>query len=547
MKKFISAVTSLAMAATMASSIAPSISAADATKTFSLKAYAEAGSKYDAMGDKVTISKEDIAAGDVTVPCAVYLDEATADSETISVQFTINSDKADVKNVTMKAYGPSDNYFSEKKTFDLGGTEVKTKKFIAFAGGIDAVLGSYTGAGGAQIGCDSSQAVAGAKNYFVGYSWTNGGESYTWTGSKSTEHPVMVFDVTFPKGTEPGDYKIEYCKYNTDTSGDHNNPSNMIETKSRYTEEAGNLKLNEMTITVDGEGGTTPTTESTAKPTETTTTQTTQKPTETTTVTTAKPDTNADVVFDFGSYKAKAGDKVNVNVMVDTKGQGVAAMDVVFKADSAIKITGIAKESPAFEKSVMTNMDILGANFTAIENGSGDPVKPEDGEAVFVIAVEVAADAKDGVYKIGFGDKCEVFKDATKNKFTTAAINGDITVGDPTPTTESTKVTESTETTKTTESTSKSTETTSKSTDTTTSSTSNLTPKYGDVNCDGEVNVADVVLLNKWLNNNADYAITEQGKVNADADLTDDKGITLADSEAILKSIVHLVELPVKK
>jgi outer membrane protein OmpA-like peptidoglycan-associated protein len=490
----------------------------------------------------------------------------------------------------------------------------------------------------------------------------------------------------------------------------------MIETKSRYTEEAGNLKLNEMTITVDGEGGTTPTTESTAKPTETTTTQSTTKPTESTTVTTAKPDTNADVVFDFGSYKAKAGDKVNVNVMVDTKGQGVAAMDVVFKADSAIKITGIAKESPAFEKSVMTNMDILGANFTAIENGSGDPVKPEDGEAVFVIAteiaadakdgvykigfgdkcevfkdatknkfttaaingditvgnptpddgttkptettttqttkptttttvdtskadvvfdfgsykakagdkvnvnvmvdtkgqgvaamdvvfkadsalkitgiakespafeksvmtnmdilganftaiengsgdpvkpedgeavfviaVEVAADAKDGVYKIGFGDKCEVFKDATKNKFSTAAINGDITVGDPTPTTESTKVTESTETTKTTESTSKSTETTSKSTDTTTSSTSNLTPKYGDVNCDGEVNVADVVLLNKWLNNNADYAITEQGKVNADADLTDDKGITLADSEAILKSIVHLVELPVKK
>ena len=71
MKKFISAVTSLAMTVTMASSIAPSVSAADASKGFAIKAYAEAGSKYDAMGSKVTVSKDDIAAGDVVVPVAV--------------------------------------------------------------------------------------------------------------------------------------------------------------------------------------------------------------------------------------------------------------------------------------------------------------------------------------------------------------------------------------------------------------------------------------------------------------------------------------------
>ncbi|MBR1823736.1 MAG: hypothetical protein IJ779_05830, partial [Ruminococcus sp.] len=355
MKKFISAVTSLAMAATMASSIAPSISAADATKTFSLKAYAEAGSKYDAMGDKVTISKDDIAAGDVVVPCAVYLDEATPDSQTISVQFTINSDQADVKNVSFTAYGPSNNYFAKAKEQTVGTTTVSTKKFVAFAGKIDDISGSYTGAGGAQIGCDASQAVAGAENYFIGYGWTNGGSDYQWTGSKSTDHPVMVFDVTFPKGTAAGDYKIQYCKYNTDTSGEHNNPSNMIETDSRYTEEAGNLVLNEMTITVEGDAASTTTTTTKAPDTTTTTTTTIKKADDTTTTTTTtKPvDTNADVVFDFGSYTAKAGDTVRVNVKTDSKDKGIAAMDVVFKVDSPLVYKGVAGESPAFEQSVL--------------------------------------------------------------------------------------------------------------------------------------------------------------------------------------------------
>nr|5N5P_B Chain B, Putative cellulosomal scaffoldin protein [Ruminococcus flavefaciens FD-1]5N5P_D Chain D, Putative cellulosomal scaffoldin protein [Ruminococcus flavefaciens FD-1] len=81
-------------------------------------------------------------------------------------------------------------------------------------------------------------------------------------------------------------------------------------------------------------------------------------------------------------------------------------------------------------------------------------------------------------------------------------------------------------------------------------------PVWGDVNCDGDVNVADVVLLNKWLNNNADYAMTDQGKVNADCFNPQDANggavdaskvdLTKTDSDAIIKSVVHLITLPAK-
>jgi hypothetical protein len=221
-------------------------------------------------------------------------------------------------------------------------------------------------------------------------------------------------------------------------------------------------------------------------------------------------------------------------------------MDVVFKLDKGLTLLDVAEESPAFSKAVMVNLDILGANFTAIENGSGDPVVHDADEPVFVMVVKVADDAADGVYNVGFGDKVEVFKDATKNKFSTAAINGKITVGNPPVETTTTIANVETTTTAPVETSKPADESSTKPADTT-SEGGKLTPKYGDVNCDGVVNVADVVLLNKYLNNNADYAITAQGKVNADAYKPSDAlQLDASDSQAIIMSIVHLKELPVQ-
>ena len=73
---------------------------------------------------------------------------------------------------------------------------------------------------------------------------------------------------------------------------------------------------------------------------------------------------------------------------------------------------------------------------------------------------------------------------------------------------------------------------------------------YGDVDCNGVVDIVDVLTLNQYLTGIAEYLTPNgekeaQGKINANVDL-DDK-IDDADAMNILKSLVKLVTLPVKK
>ena len=65
----------------------------------------------------------------------------------------------------------------------------------------------------------------------------------------------------------------------------------------------------------------------------------------------------------------------------------------------------------------------------------------------------------------------------------------------------------------------------------------------GDANCDGKVNIADVVRLNKAIAGKAE--LSAQGKINADVDYDGDQDAT--DSTNILKAIVKLVELHMDK
>ncbi len=65
---------------------------------------------------------------------------------------------------------------------------------------------------------------------------------------------------------------------------------------------------------------------------------------------------------------------------------------------------------------------------------------------------------------------------------------------------------------------------------------------YGDVNCDGEVDILDVIKLNKVLL--AGESLSDQGRANADVDR--DGTPSAADSLSILKYTINLVpELPV--
>lgn len=68
------------------------------------------------------------------------------------------------------------------------------------------------------------------------------------------------------------------------------------------------------------------------------------------------------------------------------------------------------------------------------------------------------------------------------------------------------------------------------------------TVRYGDVNCDGAVDILDVILLNKYLLGAG--TLTEDGMANANVDASAEVDTT--DSLNILKCVVKLVTLPVK-
>ncbi len=72
---------------------------------------------------------------------------------------------------------------------------------------------------------------------------------------------------------------------------------------------------------------------------------------------------------------------------------------------------------------------------------------------------------------------------------------------------------------------------------------------YGDVNNDGDVNINDVILLSRYVNEDAAVKsdVTEQGAANANCCNPDDDALNAADVTAIIESIAKLCTLPVKK
>ena len=65
-------------------------------------------------------------------------------------------------------------------------------------------------------------------------------------------------------------------------------------------------------------------------------------------------------------------------------------------------------------------------------------------------------------------------------------------------------------------------------------------PDYGDVNCDGQIDVADAVLLARFLAEDSEANITAQGKVNAECD--GDGDLSGADTIRILQYIAKLID-----
>ena len=263
---------------------------------------------------------------------------------------------------------------------------------------------------------------------------------------------------------------------------------------------------------------------------------------------------------------AAAGKEFSLNVSLSgVPKDGIRACEFALKYDSSIiEVTGVkagtiadtgadAKEADISKEAPSFGVDYATAGVVNVEWSTGltssDYWIKSDG-VLFTVEGTVKSTAKTGdVSKVeivpidrasieGSSDKNTeiVFANisgSTVTKYETSVSNGSVTVEGTEPTTAPTKPTDA----PTTEA------TTATSPEAAKPTSGNVDPnvKYGDVNVDGEVGIADVVLLNKYLVKSA--SLSEQGKANADA--YSDEKLDASDALSILKFLVGtLSELP---
>ena len=263
---------------------------------------------------------------------------------------------------------------------------------------------------------------------------------------------------------------------------------------------------------------------------------------------------------------AAAGKEFSLNVSLSgVPKDGIRACEFALKYDSSIiEVTGVkagtiadtgadAKEADISKEAPSFGVNYATAGVVNVEWSTGltssDYWIKSDG-VLFTVEGTVKSTAKAGdVSKVeivpvdrasseGSSDKNTeiVFANisgSTVTKYETSVSNGSVTVEGTESTTAPTKPTDA----PTTEA------TTATSPEAAKPTSGNVDPnvKYGDVNVDGEVGIADVVLLNKYLVKSA--SLSEQGKANADA--YSDEKLDASDALSILKFLVGtLSELP---
>ena len=128
----------LAMAATLAAGMAAG--AADATKGFAIRTYYDVSHSSAGVGESTrTISAEAIAAGDVTVPCAIhYLENTAGDAKGLVVGVTVTSEDGDASanNIKFVMHEPGVEYFANECEWSgtWNGTDFSMNTYMGFAG-----------------------------------------------------------------------------------------------------------------------------------------------------------------------------------------------------------------------------------------------------------------------------------------------------------------------------------------------------------------------------------------------------------------------------
>ena len=540
MKKLISAAASLAMAASMVSSAVPFITgAADASKGFELRAYVDKNGKEVST----TVSADAIKAGAVTVPVGVFLTENTPDCDSLTAQFTVKSADGNASNdyVTFKKHQAGDEYFAEAQSVTLAdGSSGSTASLIGFAGTI--VNDEYDGdffkpsVKGSAFAEPSSKSAK-TDNAFGSFAMTapGDGKGYKWSGAKSDSYPVYVVDVVFAQNTPAGTYSIEFCDYVPEAEHP-DNYSCMIESPAgKMTTKSGGLTLKNLEIKVEGD--------STPQVTTTTTTINTPDTTTTTTVATSDPGTQSEVDAKFivkpKDAEVNAGEDVTIDILCENGSNRKVAQFIAQVIDENLPVKGATATMKSTKCSAVGGTHIyeeLNGTWYCDTLEDGEPQEINTDRPVARYTLSIPADAVSGEYEWKL-DRFHV----VENGYDAIEFDANLQTG-------KLKVngTSETTTTQTPDTTTTTTTTKTDTPDTTTTTTTTKAPGdvvYGDTNCDGKVNIADVVVLNKWLNDAASYDMKPQGKINADCcDAKGGEGLDANDSDAIIKSIVHLVK-----
>ena len=557
MKKLISAATSLAMAATMLSAAVPFATGAAAAKSFELKAYLNP----DGTQASTTINVDN---GDVTVPVALYA-ITEADVQSVNALFTVNSADGDASKVVFEGTEPilpGAEYFTTEQTITTAsGAEISTTALVGWndkvseskRGSTIAPDGTYTffieQAGSQYNPCD---------NACVSGLWI--GQGYSFVGSSSSDYPVLVVNVTFPKGIAAGDYTLDFVNEAKDDKGNY---TTMMEGSTKYSKANGNIDFVEsgaLTITVEGEKVDPPTTTApvtTAAPATTAPTTTADAP-KTTSPDAAGKVTDDSIIVSGGEYtvdftKQEADDFDDAGnayifadaMLEDTTGRTVS-MIKAFLADlpEGISLDPDAPYEHDFQAVGSKTDEYLNGGIYINCLKAGEPVYIDNSKPIIMYTFVVDKDTPTGDYEFTW-DQFEIVESSSKDPYEAKKVAGVIHVvnGDtPVTTTEAPKTTAPTTT-----------EAPKTTVPTTTAAPTQAPtkagdPVWGDTNCDGTVNIADVVVLNRWLTDSSAITISDQGKLNADCcDPKDGAGLDSDDSDAIIRRIVHLVTLPTTK